>query len=219
MSTNLISVKPKIVRPQLGFTRLTNDAFMTRVTTIINGIDGNPKFPNPPITAADLNNAADGLAKSMAGCLDGSKKALAERMQKRSELALMLRTLGHYVEITSAGDEGTLLSSGFEAASTTRNMTPQPLDQPYIVKVNQGISGQLLVVAKSVNKARSYDLRYAVVGAGGVIGSYTTLMVATVKKTQVFTGLVPGTVYMFQVRAFGKLGHTDWSDPVQRMVI
>jgi hypothetical protein len=219
MSTNPITAKPKIVRPQLGFMRLTNDAFMTRVTTIIKGIDGNPKFPAPPITAADLTNATDALATSMAGCLDRSRKALADRSQKRSELTLMLRTLGHYVEITSAGDESTLLSSGFDVASTTRNRTLQPLAQPYIVKINQGTSGQLLVVARSVNKARSYDLRYAVVAAGGVISSYTTLMVPTVKKTQVFNGLLPGTIYAFQIRAFGRLGHTDWSDPVQRMVI
>jgi hypothetical protein len=31
--------------------------------------------------------------------------------------------------------------------------------------------------------------------------------------------LTPGTTYMFQVRAYGKLGYTDWSQPVQRMVI
>src|SRR5215471_9199989 len=83
-----------------------------------------------------IANLVLGASKtSMAGCLDRSKKALAERSQKRSELTLMLRTLGHYVEITSAGDESTLLSSGFDVASTTRNRTPQPLAQPYIVKI------------------------------------------------------------------------------------
>jgi hypothetical protein len=34
-----------------------------------------------------------------------------------------------------------------------------------------------------------------------------------------FTGLAPGTVYAFQVRAFSKLGHTDWSDSATRMFI
>ena len=31
--------------------------------------------------------------------------------------------------------------------------------------------------------------------------------------------VTPGTTYMFHVRAFGKPGFTDWSQPVQRMVI
>jgi hypothetical protein len=219
MPTNPTTTKPKVIRPQLGFTRLTDDAFMTRVTTIIKGIDGNAKFPTPPVTAADLKNAADGLSTSMAAALDGSKKAVAEKRQKRTDLTLLLRALGHYVEIASAGDEGTLLSSGYEAASTTRNTTPQPLAQPYIVKVDQGTTGQLLVTAKSVSKARSYDLRYAVVGTGGVIGQYTTVTIPTVKQAQSFTPLPPGTLYTFQVRAYGKLGYTDWSDSVMRMVI
>ena len=219
MSTNPTTTKPKVVRPQLGFTRLTDDAFMTRVTTIIKGIDGNAKFPAPPITAADLRNAADGLSTSMAAALDGSKKAVAEKKQQRADLTLLLRALGHYVEIASAGDGGTLLSSGYEVASTTRNTTPQPLAQPYIVKVVQGITGQLLVTVKPVSKARSYDLRYAVVGGGGVIGQYTTVTIPSVKQAQSFTALAPGTLYTFQVRAYGKLGFTDWSDSVMRMVI
>jgi hypothetical protein len=219
MSTNPTTTKPKVVRPQLGFTRLTDDAFMTRVTTIIKGIDGNAKFPAPPITAADLKNAADDLSTSMAAAKDGSKKAVADKKQKRADLTLHLRALGHYVEAASAGDAATLLSSGYELASTTRNTTPQPVAQPYIVKVDQGNTGQLLVKVKSVSKARSYDLHCAVVGPGGVIGQYTTVTIPSVKEAQSFTGLPPGTLYTFQVRAYGKLGYTDWSDSVMRMVI
>ena len=31
------------------------------------------------------------------------------------------------------------------------------------------------------------------------------------------TGLTPGTIYAFQVRAMGRLGYTDWSDSATRM--
>ena len=41
-----------------------------------------------------------------------------------------------------------------------------------------------------------------------------------VKSADVFAeNLAPGTIYTFQVRAFGTLGYTDWSNPVQRMCI
>ena len=43
------TTKPKLIRPQLGFTKLTDDGFMTRLNAIIKGIDGNPKFPTPPV--------------------------------------------------------------------------------------------------------------------------------------------------------------------------
>lgn len=112
-----------------------------------------------------------------------------------------------------------MLSSGFEVASNKLATTPQPLAQPYIVAVKQGTSGQLLVIVKPVRKARSYDLHYAAVGAGGIIGSYTTVTVPTAQQAQAINGLAPGTLYTFQVRGYGKLGYTDWSDSVQRMVI
>jgi hypothetical protein len=37
------------------------------------------------------------------------------------------------------------------------------------------------------------------------------------KKGVVVTGLTPGTTYLFQVRGLGKLGYSDFSDPVTRI--
>jgi hypothetical protein len=42
---------------------------------------------------------------------------------------------------------------------------------------------------------------------------------AKTKPATVFNNLTPGGIYTFQVRAFGKLGHSNWSDPANRMVI
>ena len=33
-------------------------------------------------------------------------------------------------------------------------------------------------------------------------------------KTTTISNLTPGTTYQFQVRGLGKLGYSDWSDPV-----
>ncbi len=33
----------------------------------------------------------------------------------------------------------------------------------------------------------------------------------------IISNLTPGTTYTFQVRALGRLGYTNWSDPVSRM--
>lgn len=209
---------PKLIRPQLGFTKLKDDGFMTRLNAIIKGIDGNPKFPTPPVSATELKNAADGLSAAITAALDGSKKAIAEKKQKREELAVTLRSLAHYVEGAANGDLATLLSSGFEAASTTRN-PPQPLAQPSIRKIVQGNTGQLLVTIKAVIRARNYDLRFAAIAAGTTSGSFTTITVPSAKQSTPVNGLLVGTLYTFQVRAYGRLGYTDWSDSVTRMVI
>jgi len=36
-------------------------------------------------------------------------------------------------------------------------------------------------------------------------------------RSVLVNGLTPGTTYVFQVRALGRLGYTDWSGTVTRM--
>src|SRR5260370_39101810 len=64
--------------------------------------------------------------------LDRSKKAISEKKKIREALTKSLRLLARYVEIMCKNDMPTSLSSGFEAAATTR--TPaQPLPPPSII--------------------------------------------------------------------------------------
>jgi hypothetical protein len=133
-------------------------------------------------------------------------------------LTLILRLIGHYVEANCKGDMTTFLSSGFEAASRTKT-PPQPLPQPTLIRVDQGNTGQLLVNIKPLPKARNYEVRYATVGAGGTPGPWTTVTIASAKQAAPINGLTTGTTYTFQARAFGKLGFSDWSDPINRMCI
>ncbi len=129
----------------------------------------------------------------------------------------MLRLLGRYVEVTCKNDPAIFASSGFAAASNGRT-PPQPLAQPTIDYIEQGNSGQLLVAINPVKKARSYELHYAAL-SGGTPGQWTTISVTSSRPAIPVNGLTPGTIYVFQVRALGKLGHTDWSDYSTRMCI
>jgi hypothetical protein len=130
----------------------------------------------------------------------------------------MLHQLGHYVEVACKGDMNTFVSSGFVAVSRTR-APEQPVGQPVIASIDQGNSGQLLVTIKNVPRARHYELRSGAVPVGGGAINWATILVATTKPPTVFNNLTPGGTYSFQVRAFGKLGYSDWSDPVSRMCI
>jgi hypothetical protein len=58
----------------------------------------------------------------------------------------------------------------------------------------------------------TFDVRYALEGAGGVLGPWTVVTIAGARKT-IITGLTALGTYHFQIRAFGKVGgHTDWMD-------
>jgi hypothetical protein len=148
---------------------------------------------------------------------DGSKKAIAEKRKKREALIQTYRLLARFVEIMCKNDMPTFLSSGFEAASQTP-AAPQPLPPASIFKIEHGNGGELFVTLKSLPRARTYEVRYAPVPAGGgAPTTWTTETFASAKIAVPISGLTPGANYVFQVRAFGKLGYTDWSDSVTRI--
>jgi len=207
----------RIIVPWLAFEGLPEETFMSNVNAIEKGMDGNPAFDSPPVPPAVFKAAVGAYTGSNAAALDGSKKAIEDRKKKREDVTLMLRLLGHYVESACKGDMTTFLSSGFTPA-TRKQAAAQALEQAQIVKVDQGVSGQLFVVIKAVPKARNYELDEAEVNAG-VPGTWITLTLASARKPIPYTGLTPGKTYAFRVRAFGVLGHTDWSDIVTRMCI
>ena len=82
----------------------------------------------------------------------------------------------------------------------------------------QGETGELRVSIKALPKAYLYELRYTARDPGGEPGPWNTLSHIHTRKLLV-SGLTPATIYAFQVRALGRLGYTDWSEPVSRMCI
>ena len=213
-----MSKKLKHIRPSLNLMPLSSDALVARANSVKAGIDNNPAFPHPPVDAATLGATIDSYLFATAEGLD-SKKARAVRDERRLDLIRMLRQIGHYVEANCKNDLTTLLSSGFEPIPP-RATAQQPLPPAAIVAVEQGgNSGQLLVYLKPLPKARHYEIKYTPAGGGGAPGSSAATVVPSAKAAVPIENLTPGTTYTFQVRAYGKLGFTDWSDPVSRMCI
>ena len=71
---------------------------------------------------------------------------------------------------------------------------------------------QVVVKPEGQKGVLTFDVRYALEGAGGVLGPWTTVTIAGPRKT-IITGLTMAGIYHFQIRAFGKFGgYTDWMD-------
>jgi hypothetical protein len=208
-----------IIKPALGVTNITDGDLLARLNAVHDGMFNNPAFPNLPVDMAGFKAAIDAYTTAAAAALDGGKSALAERNKRRADAVVMLRLLGHYVEVACKGDTKAFISSGFVAAPTRQRTPAQPVSIPSIVKIDQGNTGQLLVTIQPVAKARSYDLRYATVPAAGTAVNWTTIVVTGTKPATPINNLTPGTNYAFQVRALGKLGFSDWSSSVERMSI
>ena len=201
----------------LAFGKLPDAGLLSRGYAVAAGIPGNPAYTNPPVDPTVLKAALDKFSVAITEALDGGKKAIAERKKQRGAVLTMLRKLAHYVEANCNNDMPTLISSGFEAKSAEA-APPQPLDQPTILSVDHGNTGQFLVQIKSVKKARHYDVRCgALAGGTAVPTSWANETFPSARAAATINGLTPGTTYAIQVRAYGKLGFTAWSDPAIRM--
>ena len=123
---------------------------------------------------------------------------------------------GLIVEAGGGNDLSVLLSSGFQAAVTTR--VRLPLANPSILNIRFGNSTELVLKVTPIAHARCYEVRFAAVGAENAPGPRQTAGMFTNSRSMTIDGLTPGTTYMFQVRAIGgSTRYSDWSNPVSRM--
>jgi hypothetical protein len=163
-----------------------------------------------------VQGAVDELNAALAAQGHGGTAATAEKKNKQEALFTLLRKLKHYVEDNCGNDAAVLLSSGFQAAITTR--TRAPLGNPSILGIDRGNSGELVLKVTPIARARCYELRSAAIGTGNAPGPWQSLGLFTNSRSMTVAGLVPGTSYSFQVRAVGgSTGYSDWSNPVSSM--
>ncbi len=198
------------------FKKQSAEQLITMAGAVIAGLTNNPAFPTPTVDLKAVQAAADDLNAALAAQAHGGMASTAEKNNKQEALIVLLRKLKHYVEDNSGNDLAVLLSSGFQSAATTRNRSP--LANPSILAVDLGNSTELAVKVTPITRAKCYEVRMATVGAGNVPGSWQTAGLFTNSKSMTIAGLVPGTTYVFQVRAIGgSTGYSDWSNPVSRM--
>jgi hypothetical protein len=211
--------KTKSIRPLEGYTIMTDADIVARALAVQSGMTGNSNFQNLPVDLAAFKTDIDSLSAFISEALDGSKKVVAQKNKQRQVVIKSLKLLARFVEVHSNADEAIFKSSGFEAASTTR-VPPAPLPLPIIRSVDHGyISGEIVVQVEAIPKAKNYEFRYGAVLNGAPPTSWTSKVASKVRPPVPFQGLTPGTVYAFQVRAFGVAGYTDWTDSTTCMCV
>ena len=196
--------------------RIPAEQLVTMAGAVINGLTGNPAFPNPTVDLKVVQAAADALAAALVAQAQGGTAATAEKNNKKEALIVLLRKLKHYVEDNCGNDAAVLLTSGFQPAIINRARAP--LGNPSILSVDRGNTGELVLKVTPIPRARSYEVRSALVGAGNAPGPWQSAGIYTNSRAMTIAGLLPGTTYAFQTRAVGgSTGYSDWSNPVIRM--
>ena len=209
----------KQLKVNVTYTGKSDPVVASEAVAVLDGLAGNPNCPNPPFDLAGFKAEVATFASAIAATIDGGTKATAEKNKQRAVVVKMMRQLGHWVEANCKNDLAILKSSGFQPVSTTRTPTLPLEGPPSIAKVVNGPnSGQVLMTVKPLPYALSYHGRYAAAaGADGKPGPWVELTPFTNTRSVTVNGLTPGTTYLFQVRALGRSGYTDWSDSATRM--
>ncbi len=204
------------LRVLLGFAAAPDHSLEETATAVLQKFYGNAAYPNPPVTLLVFQAALTAFSLSIAAALQGGPEETADKNNKREILIGLLRQIAGYVQENHGNDLATLLSSGFEAVSTNRASTPLPA--PTIKDILNEMSCQLIVRVSPIDNAKCYEVRYALIAAGGALGPWQTGGLHTSSRSMPVGGLTPGGNYSFQVRAVGgSTGYSDWSDPVSHM--
>ena len=205
----------KHIRVLQGFTNYTDSEIVHQANAAIAGMTGNKDFPSPPIELPVLQAALANFTAAITATAQGGPTATADKNDKRAVLVKYLRKEASYVQTHCEDNLNTLLSSGFQAAPTSRAVSPLP--KPVITSVVNGHTTELRVIAESIRNAVSYDGEAAAIAAGGALGEYRSGGSFTSARKILLKGLTPGTTYSIRVRALGAAGYSDWSDPVSHM--
>jgi hypothetical protein len=210
-------MSPKI-RIADGLLTQSAERLIATANVIITGLTGNPAYPSPPVDLKTVQATVDELSAALAAQPNGGPAATADKRNKKAALIGLLRRLRPYVEDNCGNNLSVLLSSGFQAAVTTR--VRSPLANPSILNVGLGNSTELVLKVTPIAHVKCYEVRAAAICADNTPGPWQTAGMFTNSRSMTIDSLTPGTTYMFQVRAIGgSTRYSDWSNPVSRMCL
>ena len=173
---------------------------------------GNPHFPAPPLSAADLKAKEEVLTAAIQKAINGSLASRLHRNALELQARDSLRLTADYVRLVAQGNEVIMASSGFELAR--RPGPPQPMGTPMMQAARMtGRHGEVELRWSGVDNRRTYHIYISELDPTDPACKWT-LTGITGKITHRVQGLEAYKGYWFCVSAVGALGEGLMSDPV-----
>jgi hypothetical protein len=175
-------------------------------------MDGNPKFPAPPIPLEDVKKDTTDFQEAITKASGGDEEMRFVRKDKRAALITKLSALAEYVTLTANGDPAILASSGFEL-NKDRGEKAMPAIKELKVTIDR--TGEAVTQVKRVAGAKAYIHQYT---PDPMTGESVWINKCTTDPNYTFTGLTSKEKYWFQVIAIGLNGQEVLSPPVSRVI-
>jgi len=194
------------------YKRKRDDDLSTTNKRVVEKLDNNPIFPNPPEALAKLKKLVPEYDASLVNARGRDKEMVAIKKAKKKEAVALLIELDSYVTGVCNGDEAMLLSSGFDITGQT---TVQPMAAIEKLVVDLGPSGQVTLRIKRVRGARAYLHQYTTEPPNS-----ETVWTSEGSTNPQFTfrGLKSAVKYWFRIVALGVGGQTVYS-PVDFRIV
>jgi len=183
---------------------------------IVDAMTGNATFPTPNPALAAITTAATALTDKAAVAQQARLNAVnATTEQVAAEVALdaLLTTEGNYVQTTSSGDEGKILSAGMDVRADSAPIGELPA--PDNLSATTGDHpGQIDLHWNRVKGAMSYLIQQS---ADPPTATSWAQASASTSSKATMANLTSGTKYWFRVAALGAAGPSDYSQPAARI--
>jgi hypothetical protein len=201
---------PKII---FNLNRLSDSNLETKTQTIAMAMAGNPNFPTPIPSLAQVTAAVQGYSAALSAAKSRDKVKVPIKNDVRASLIATMRTLANYVSLTAAGDRSMLISSGFDVNPETPSPVP-PVTAPLSLSVAPGRNpGEL-----SVNFERPPGAKYFIYQIGpSPLADQRDLENTYLNAIKyVFTGLVSLKPYSIRIGAIGAGGQVVFTDLITK---
>lgn len=183
-----------------GLRGLSASDKLVKGQVVFNQMNGNPHFPNPEPSMAELHAACTELEVAYREAEDRGRRAIFRKQQAVELMESYLTRLAGYVNSAALGDAGTLLSSGFELVKR-----PEPISelaQPAGLRSMRSIfPGVVDLVWDRVPGALIYEVELREVTGQG--DQQWRRMSLSTRPRHVMQGFIPYSNQVFRVRAVG----------------
>jgi hypothetical protein len=186
-------------------------ALISLAKAIVDGLNGNPSFPNPDPSIAALNAAIAELETAETAANTRVHGAVATRDQKRAALIALLRGAKAFVQKIADAHPDTAPALIQSAAMGVKRPTGHGRR---VFSVKQGtLSGSVAVAAAVAGPRATYEWEYSSDG-----GKTWLPMPPTTRSKTALAGLQPGATYSFRYRSVTQGGASDWTQPIALVV-